>query len=226
MTRFIQAHHTPFRSCLFPSGNRNIQAGRWRKAAVGAVLLVLLSCGPAAAQSDSLAAPPQRDTLPADIHTPRGALWRAAVLPGWGQVYNRQYIKAPVVYLGLGGITAFALYMNSRYLFYRHAYLYKSYQEAVASNQIPSNPFLKYEEAYARLEANHGPISSSSLRPVRDSYRRNRDLSYLGIGLFYGLTVLDAYVSAHLFNFDVGEDLTVSFYPAPEGWTAAVRYSR
>jgi len=37
-------------------------------------------------------------------HSPRGALWRAAVAPGWGQIYNRDYIKVPFVWAGLAEI--------------------------------------------------------------------------------------------------------------------------
>ena len=60
----------------------------------------------------------------------------------------------------------------------------------------------------------------------RDNLRRNRDLLYFGIVFWYGLTVLDAFVSAHLLDFDVGEDLTVTFFPHPtaSGLTATLRW--
>lgn len=167
-----------------------------------------------------------RSRLP-EGHSPRGALWRAAVLPGWGQAYNRQYLKIPIVYAGLGGVAGLALFANYRYLIFRHAYLYT----------VRTADFPHYQSDYIRArsllglpgeglsEAERQRVSST-LRGNRDILRRNRDLLYIGIGLFYGLTVLDAYVNAHLLDFDVGEDLTLSFHPMPAGLAASVRFGR
>lgn len=157
------------------------------------------------------------------IHTPEGALRRAAMFPGWGQYYNRQYYKIPFVWAGIGGMVAFAYYLNEQYLLYRHAYQYKAYQERVDSGRINENPKAHYKGEYDRVAARYGEISSGPLRDQRDLFRRNRDLSYFGIGIVYGLTILDAYVSAHLMDFDVGEDLTLQVKPAGSGVQAAVR---
>ena len=63
-------------------------------------------------------------------------------------------------------------------------------------------------------------------RAQRDNLRRNRDLLYFGFVFWYGLSVLDAFVSAHLMDFDIGVDLTVALYPVPaaSGLTATVRW--
>lgn len=202
----------------------------------GAALLTLVVCllgsvTPAAAQVDTTVA---AVTRPA--HTPRGALWRAAALPGWGQWYNRQYTKIPVVYLGLGGLGALALYTNTRYLLYRHAYLFTA---RTAPDGTPVFP--EYADDYARLlndlglppesELPDDEIQSrrsrlqSGIRAQRDNFRRNRDLLYVGVGLWYGLSLLDAFVSAHLLDFDVSEDLSVTVTPqlTPAGPAAALR---
>ncbi len=63
------------------------------------------------------------------------------------------------------------------------------------------------------MVASLGAVSNGYLVAQRDAFRRNRDLSILGIGIVWSLQVLDAYVSAHLLDFDVGEDLT--FHVAP-----------
>ena len=149
--------------------------------------------------------------------TPRGALWRAAVLPGWGQAYNRQYVKLPFVYAALGGLTATIIVLNDRYLLYRHAYQYKAYEEITEDGEI--NPRAAFESDYEKLLERRGvsDLSSLSIRPTRDALRRNRDLAIIGTGLVFGLTVLDAYVSAHLMDFDISDDLTVSVHPAGRG---------
>ncbi len=149
--------------------------------------------------------------------TPRGALWRAAVVPGWGQAYNRQYVKLPFVYAALGGLTATIVVLNDRYLLYRHAYQFKAYEEITDDGE--TNPRAGFESDYLELLERRGVSSlpSTAIRPSRDALRRNRDLAIIGTGLVFGLTVLDAYVSAHLMDFDISDDLTVSVYPTGGG---------
>ena len=97
---------------------------------------------PASAQADTTTA----QTRLAEDHSPNSALWRTAVVPGWGQLYNRQYLKIPLVYGGLAGFTAAALYTNDRYLLYRHAYLFTARENADGSPVFP-----EYVDDYARL---------------------------------------------------------------------------
>ncbi|HEX7070321.1 MAG TPA: DUF5683 domain-containing protein [Rhodothermales bacterium] len=148
------------------------------------------------------------DTVPVTLdRSPSGALWRAAVAPGWGQIYNGQYYKLPFVYAGLGGLIASALYNNDRYLLYRHAYLY-------ALDPVENARYADDAAPFATLIA---AGQESLLRGQRAAYRRNRDLSYIGVGLFYALTVLDAYVNAHLLDFDVDDDLSIRLMPGVDG---------
>lgn len=156
--------------------------------------------------------------LPAD-HTPRGALWRALAVPGWGQIYNRQYYKVPFAYAGLAGLGAAVVYSNNQYLLYRRAALFKANEDATP------NPYAQYESQYQQIENEvGGAVRASILREERDKFRRYRDLSVVGIGLYYEFTVLDAYVSAQLLSFDVGEDLSIRVYPAGAGVAARLRW--
>jgi hypothetical protein len=158
-------------------------------------------------------------------HSPRAALWRSAVLPGWGQVYNRQYYKLPIIYGGLGFLTVTAVNLHHDYILYRQAFQYKAFQELVDSGQLETNPKAEFEDAYNRIAAEFGPISSSPLRSRRDALRRNRDLTFIGIGIVYGLQMLDAFVSAHLFDFDIDENLSMNLRPSPAGLRASLRLS-
>jgi len=157
-------------------------------------------------------------------------------VPGWGQLYNRQPLKIPFVYLGLAGFTGTALYVNSRYLLYRHAYLF-----VVRENADGTPVFPEYADDHARLlnelglrpeaELTDEEIASRrsrlapQFRAQRDNLRRNRDLLYFGIVFWYGLSMLDAFISAHLLDFDISADLAVTVRPQPEGWTASMQWS-
>jgi hypothetical protein len=156
--------------------------------------------------------------LPGD-HTPRGALWRALAVPGWGQIYNRQYYKVPFAYAGLAGFGAAIVFSNNQYLLYRRAALFKANEDATP------NPYAQYEPQYRQIESSvGGEVRASILREERDKFRRYRDLSVVGVGLYYAFTVLDAYVSAQLLSFDVGENLSMRVHPVGAGVAARLRW--
>lgn len=168
----------------------------------------------------------QADTVfvPGDSgHSPRGALWRSAAVPGWGQIYNRQRIKLPFIYAALGVLGYQAWSSHDDYTLYREAFQYKAWQELVDSGQQETNPKADFQSSYDQLAAEFGAISSRPLRTQRNNFRRSRDLSLIGVGLVYGLAMLDAYVSAHLLDFDVGENLSLQVSPGLEGLSLSAR---
>ncbi len=158
----------------------------------------------------------QVDSTAVEAHTevdPKAALWRGLAVPGWGQAYNGQYVKMGVVIAAIGGLTANAVYLTDRHKLYRRAFQFRAFEERLAEGE--SNPAASFEPDYLKLLDEKGltEISSSSIKPVRDKLRRNRDLSILGTGLVYALSVLDAYVSAHLANFDISDNLAIGVNP-------------
>ena len=194
----------------------------WAASALVVPLLAILAATDARAQVDSTKANRPAQSL------------RRAIVPGMGQIHNGHYLKLPLVYAGLGAFTGGALLVNQRYLLYRHAYLYTARTHDDGSPVFPD-----YAADYAKLLRRLGlpPESGLSdqeiaarrarlepqLRKQRDNLRRNRDLLYFGIGLWYGLSLLDAYVSAHLLDFDVSEDLALSLHGLPG--TVAMRWT-
>ena len=48
---------------------------------------------------------------------------------------------------------------------------------------------------------------------IIDYYERNRDLSYIVTAVIYLLNIVDASVDAHLFDFDISEDLSLKTAP-------------
>jgi len=165
------------------------------------------------AQPDSVRAEMLKEKgFPPD-HSPKGALWRTAAVPGWGQYYNRQHYKIPLVYAGLAGL-AFRIYRSQqRYRLFDRAHLFGIGRERAGEGE---NPYRQYRTQFNRVKEElflGGTVRLDEVRSQRDELRRQRDLAILGAGLFYALTLLDAYVSAHLLTFDVDEELAVRVRP-------------
>jgi hypothetical protein len=139
---------------------------------------------------------------------PTKAVIYSAILPGLGQIYNRKYWKLPIVYGGFMGC-AYAISFNSRYYNdYSRAYLDFVDNDPATESYLD---FLPY--GYQVTESNREWLSGV-LKRKKDFYRRNRDLSYIvTIGL-YVVCMIDAYVDAELFNFDISRDLAIKVEPA------------
>lgn len=127
---------------------------------------------------------------------PRKAVWRSAVVPGLGQIYNKRWWKVPFVYAGFVGV-GLALDFNQRY--------YKEFlgevQYRSAHDGEPLNPL-------------YAGYSFEGMVQVKDSYRRNRDLSILGFVGVYAINLIDAYVDAKFFRYDISKDLSFKFEPS------------
>lgn len=163
------------------------------------------------AQPDSVRAEILEEKGFSPDHSPRGALWRSLAVPGWGQLYNQQYLKLPFVYAGFAALGARAYQAHRQYLLFKRAHLFGRGPELADEGE--PNPYRRYEEQFNEATDRLGGTRLGAMRDQRDQYRRQRNLSILGTGLFYALTVLDAYVSAHLLTFDVGEELTLRARP-------------
>ena len=122
---------------------------------------------------------------------PKKAGLYSAILPGAGQVYTKKYWKVPVIY---GGLITSAYYINESNDLYQ---LYKSTYLNRLDGDFTDN--LNY--------------SDSDLRTLTEHYRRNREVSALLFTLTYILNIVDASVNAHLFDYDVSEDLSLHIQP-------------
>ena len=137
------------------------------------------------------------------VYNPKKAALRSAIIPGWGQIYNRKYWKLPIVYGALGTSAGIFFFNLDTYKDTRFAYRVK-YNMRV--NGTDSTLFDKIPD-YLK------PIPENSLRSYRDSYRRDIDYSVLFFILLWGLNVVDAAVDSHLKSFDVSPDLSFKFKP-------------
>ena len=185
------------------------------KSIVIALLLVIASTDATAQKKDSTGAAVRADsvvnTLFADSasgnsnkrqFSPRKAAIRSAIIPGWGQAYNKKYWKIPIVYGALGTTAAVFSFNLTQYK--RISYAYR-----LLVNRDTAN--------YSKVDADLQPFmkmnASNDLRNYRNSYRKDIDYSVLVFLLFWGLNVVDATVDAHLKGFDVSDDLSLKIKP-------------
>lgn len=146
----------------------------------------------------------EKNPLAMDTHTnkefnPHTATIRSALIPGWGQAYNKKYWKIPIVY-GALGVSAGVFFYNLK--------TYKQLRQAVIYRRDTSihNPD-------SLIAPDLRPLSTESLTFYRNAYRQNIDYSVLAFLLLWGLNVVDATVDAHLKAFNVTPDLTLKIRP-------------
>jgi hypothetical protein len=191
-----------------------------------AVFLFLLNS--VFAQNDTLSRPVVDDSLAkvaepvqdkkvdsvVKVHSPRKAIIRSAIIPGWGQIYNKKYWKLPIVYgaLGVSGAVFFSNlkgYRDTRFAF-------QAKYKASLPPFDPANPRpgpYRDTSDLAKIKPELLVHSMESLRFNRDEYRRYVDYSVLIFVLLWGLNVVDAAVDAHLKSFDVSPDLSLQLRP-------------
>ncbi|MEO8588075.1 MAG: DUF5683 domain-containing protein [Flavobacteriales bacterium] len=151
----------------------------------------------AIAQSDSTAIGVPADTLTwQERHSPKKASILSAIAPGAGQIYNRKYWKAPIVWAGLGVSIYFIQDNNREYQRYKDAYI------ALVDND-PST-----------VDEFNGRYGPDQILDVTNTYRKWRDLSYICLGAVYMLNIIDASVDANFVRFDVSSDLSMSVGPS------------
>ncbi|MEP1152254.1 MAG: DUF5683 domain-containing protein [Balneola sp.] len=142
------------------------------------------------------------DTSQIEYPDPSTVVRRSLIIPGWGQITNKQAWKVPIVYGLIGGLSYYSVYLTKQYHDYRAAYY----------NSFDTNTDLKFGPTPDRLVGQN----VSSLKSNRDFLRNRRDFIYVTVFLSYVLNAVDAYVFAHLRPFDVSDDLSMnrSFKPS------------
>lgn len=185
------------------------------------LLMLFYFSGTAQLVKDSVAAKPFDSTAKKNIlaldtsarkFNPKVATFRSAVLPGWGQAYNKKYWKIPIIYGALGTTAAVFFYNLKTYKTLRQAVIYRS-------DTIPSNDAL--------VDPQFINLTTESIRTYRNSFRQNVDYSVLVFLIFWGLNVVDATVDAHLKSFDISDNISLRIKPGfdPHAKTGGVNFA-
>lgn len=111
-----------------------------------------------------------------ETKSPLGAMIRSGVVPGWGQLYNGQYLKSGLVFLAEGLLVTGIVVEHQRSQDDR-----REWKDLSKSDQEREAAWLRYSR---RMD------------------KRNLYMWYLAGAHF--LNIIDAYVDAHLYRFDEG----------------------
>ncbi|QIE58198.1 hypothetical protein G5B37_01040 [Rasiella rasia] len=126
---------------------------------------------------------------------PSKAAFYSAVLPGLGQAYNKKYWKIPIIYAGIGTGIYFHIKNDQDYDRFRNAY-----KRRLAG--FTDDEFFGDGATAA--------ISDDRLIDAQRSAQRNKDVSLIVAIAFYLVNVIDANVDAHLRQFNVSDDLSLT----------------
>ncbi|MDT7833341.1 DUF5683 domain-containing protein [Flavobacteriaceae bacterium S356] len=127
--------------------------------------------------------------------SPSKAAFYSAIFPGMGQIYNKKYWKAPIVWGAMGTSIYFYLDNNSEYKRFRRAF---KQRKAGLQDEFT-------------LDDGSQLISEDGLVNAQNILRQNRDLSLLATIVLYTLQIVEASVNAHLMQFNTNDNL--SFKP-------------
>ena len=136
-------------------------------------------------------------------HSPYKATLYAALIPGAGQLYNKQYWKLPLVYAGVGIFAYFISSNNTQYLLYNDLL-----------TELNRNPNVVPITFPARFQGHDANSVTNNVKVNLNQFRRYRDLSIIMSAAFYALTIVDANVFAHLKTFDLSNDLSLRVKPS------------
>jgi len=158
------------------------------------LITLLLACNFLIGKGQNSSSPDANLQQPENIktHSPHKATMYSALIPGLGQVYNKKYWKLPIIY-GATGVLIYAFDVNN-------------------------DQYNKFKNAYTEMDAGNieqfeGFTNKDILLRIRDNYRRNRDLNVISLAAVYLLNVVDATVDAHLFNYEITDDLSLNVQP-------------
>lgn len=127
---------------------------------------------------------------------PGKAALYSALIPGGGQIYNKKWLKAPIVW----GLEGTAIGMIAYY------------------GSLHKDVDLGYKGMVrGEITSYRGYTDPAGLKQLRDKLKKFRDYSIIGLAAAHVLGIADAFVDRHLMEFDVDEDISFEFGPTQHG---------
>jgi hypothetical protein len=140
---------------------------------------------------------------PDSTHSPHTAVIHSLLVPGWGQVYNHQWWKVPLIYGTIGLLVDAIIYNNTYYKEFLALSKYREYGIAP-----------KVGDTYYADAILYSQQPDQALYDATDGYRRNRDLCILGTVGFWGINAIDAYINAKfIHSYSMDTDLSMRVEP-------------
>lgn len=124
---------------------------------------------------------------------PAKAAFYSAILPGMGQIYNKKYWKAPIVWAALAIPTYYYNTNNSDYKRFRTAYRLRR---------------AGFRDEFTD-EFGETSVSLETLERAQEQLSENRDMSLLSGVIIYILQIVEASVNAHLIQFNTDDNLSI-----------------
>ena len=128
-------------------------------------------------------------------HSPTTAML-LSIIPGGGQIYNRKYWKLPIVYGALAASGYFVYYSADKMLSFKNEYI----------NRRDGNTEL--------LNPNYAQYENENIIQLKNDYRRDLEIAIGITAILYASNIIDAMVDAHLYYFDISDDLSLQWSPA------------
>jgi hypothetical protein len=153
------------------------------------------------AQVDTIAITPsdkQTDNVkPPGKHSPTAAVL-LSIIPGGGQIYNKKWWKVPIIYAGLSA---------SSYCIYHYGKLTKRFQLEYRYRVSTDTTLHKLCDMSLADKSNEVILST------KNAYQRSFEIAIAATVIIYVLNLVDALVDAHLFNFDISDNLSLRIAP-------------
>lgn len=156
-----------------------------------------------------------------EYHSPGKAALKSALIPGWGQLYNKKYYKVPIVYALLGGAIYAVAWNNSNYSKYNDAFIeFKSYSALETAQEKKDYKFKSLGKVFdvKSVSADNEEWLLGALKNKKTRYKRDRDFSIIVLAGVYFLNIIDATVDAHFFNYSISDDLSLKLEPVIQNY--------
>lgn len=118
-----------------------------------------------------------------------------SIIPGGGQIYNKKYWKLPIVYGALGISGYFVYYFAHQMVSYKKEFI----------NRRDGNTAL--------LNPKYSIETDANILALKNTYRRRMEIAIGITAVLYVLNIVDAIVDAHLYYFDISDDLSLHVTP-------------